>query len=171
MTDAVRMMHYDPRWRQEFEQTRSLVLDSCRGWVTDVAHVGSTAISGLIARPIIDVVALVDDPLGFDPAVMRLQGINFAVAAAPPWAEEATLLVKPRHGEVTHQVFLARSESPTRRRSIAVRDWLRLHREEAIEFEETKLARWKACEGDPALYEQAKSDIFADIEGRIGRSG
>ncbi|MDG2222325.1 MAG: GrpB family protein, partial [Rubripirellula sp.] len=42
-------MHYDPRWRQEFEQTRSSILSSTEGWVTGVEHIGSTAISGLIA--------------------------------------------------------------------------------------------------------------------------
>ncbi len=60
----VRLMHYDPRWRQEFEQTRSSILHSCAGWVTAVEHIGSTAISGLIARPTIDVIASVADDEG-----------------------------------------------------------------------------------------------------------
>ena len=57
----VRLMHYDPRWRQQFQQTRSSILHSCAGWVTAVEHVGSTTISGLIARPTIDVLAAVMD--------------------------------------------------------------------------------------------------------------
>lgn len=167
MTDGVRLMHYDPRWRQEFEQTRSVILDSCRGWVTGVTHIGSTAISGLIAQPIIDVVATVDDPQGFDSAVLRLGGINFAVAAAPAWAEEATLLVKPRRGEVTHQIFLVGSQSPLRERMLALRDWLRGNRQEALAFEEAKVERWKESEGDAARYEQAKHDLFTRLEARM----
>ena len=168
MTDVVRLMHYDPRWRQEFEQTRSVILDSCRGWVTDVAHIGSTAVSGLIAQPIIDVVATVDDPRGFEPAVLRLEGINFAVAAAPGWAEGARLLVKPRRGEVTHRIFLAGSASPLPDRLLALRDWLRGSREEALAFEEAKVERWKECEGDAVRYKRAKQELFARLEGRMG---
>jgi GrpB-like predicted nucleotidyltransferase (UPF0157 family) len=54
---TVRMMHYDPRWPQEFEQTRSGILQCCRGDVIEVCHIGSTAVSGLVAQPIIDLVA------------------------------------------------------------------------------------------------------------------
>ena len=36
-------------------------MHSCDGWVTAVEHVGSTAISGLIARPTVDVLAAVAD--------------------------------------------------------------------------------------------------------------
>lgn len=169
MTEIVRLMHYDPRWRQEFEQTRSVILDSCQGWVTGVAHIGSTAISGLIAQPIIDVVATVDDPRGFDPAVLRLGGINFAVAAAPGWAAGATLLVKPRRGEVTHRIFLVGSHSPLPQRVLALRDWLRSNREEALAFEEAKVEQWKESGGEAAGYERAKQELFAGLEGRMGQ--
>lgn len=160
-------MHYDPRWRQEFEQTRSNILSSCEGWVTDVAHIGSTAISGLIARPIVDVVASVEDSAAAGEAILRLQGLSFVVVPTPAWADNATLLVKPRHGESTHHIFLTPAGSEISRRVLAVRDWLRANAEEAIRFEEAKVEQWKRSEGDAASYEQAKADCFARIEARI----
>ena len=72
----VRLMHYDPRWRQEFQQTKSSILHSCAGWVTAVEHVGSTAISGLIARPIIDVLAAVADESALATAAQLIEGLN-----------------------------------------------------------------------------------------------
>ncbi len=75
--DRVRLMHYDPRWRQEFEQTRSSILHSCAGWVTAVEHIGSTAISGLIARPTIDVVAAVQDDTSIEQAACLIEGLNY----------------------------------------------------------------------------------------------
>lgn len=167
MTDAVRLMHYDPRWRQEFEQTRSLILHSCQGWVTEVAHIGSTAVSGLVARPIVDVLASLDDPVGIDPAVERLEGIGCAVVPTPRWAEGAMLLVRPRHGEVTHHVFLTSAGTVLQRRMTALRDWLRKNCDEAFRFEEAKIDCWKAGEGDPVRYEEGKKEIFARIESQI----
>ncbi|WP_164104279.1 GrpB family protein [Candidatus Laterigemmans baculatus] len=160
-------MHYDPRWRQEFEQTRSNILHSCEGWVTDVAHIGSTAISGLVARPIVDVVASVENLAAVDEAIQRLRGLNFSVARDPAWADEVKLLAKPRHGEPTHHVYLASADSAFRRRVLTLRDWLRSNAEEAVRFEEGKVELWKRSEGDPARYAQAKADLFASLEAKI----
>lgn len=167
MRETVRLMHYDPRWRQEFEQTRSNILQSCEGWITDVAHVGSTAISGLIARPIIDVIGSVEDPVAADEAILRLQGLSFIVAPAPAWADDVTLLIKPRHGEATHHVYLSPVGSGFIRRVLAVRDWLRGNAEEAIRFEEAKVEQWKSSEGEADSYARAKADYFARIEAKI----
>ena len=39
MSLPVRLMHYAPRWRQEFEQSKSVILQSCDGCVVNVATV------------------------------------------------------------------------------------------------------------------------------------
>ena len=85
----VRLMHCDPRWRQEFQQTRSSILHSCAGWVTAVEHVGSTAIPGLISRPIIDVLAGVADESGLGKASNLIEGLNFRINDSPEWSSDA----------------------------------------------------------------------------------
>ncbi len=107
---TVRLMHYDPRWRQEFLQTRSGVLQSCSGWVTQVEHIGSTAISGLVARPTIDVLAGVHGDAevdnGMDQAADLVEGLNYRRVTPHGWATGSVVLDKPRHGEPTHRIFL-----------------------------------------------------------------
>ena len=133
--DRVRLMHYDPRWRQEFEQTRSSILHSCAGWVTAVEHIGSTAISGLIARPTIDVVAAVQDDCDVDKAACLIEGLNYGrESSSSSWAPESVSLLKPRHALVgqtdpTHHVLLVVQDSSVWNRVIRVRDWLRSHGE------------------------------------------
>ena len=82
--DPVRLMYYDPRWRQEFEQTRSSILHSCAGWVTAVEHIGSTAIPGLVARPTIDVAAAADDQEGMEQASLLIEGLNYRLQELAP---------------------------------------------------------------------------------------
>ena len=168
----VRLMHYDPRWRQEFQQTRSSILHSCAGWVTAVEHIGSTAISGLIARPTVDVVAAVADAEAMNSAVSLIEGLNFRLVESADWTQEAAVLTKPRHlsatqPDPTHQVWLVVADSLTWVRLIRMRDWLRSHADTAIRFEEAKVAYWRSAEGDLAAYQSDKSLFFAHLEDQM----
>lgn len=186
-SDNVRLMHYDPRWRQEFEQTRSSIFFSCEGWITAAHHIGSTAISGLIARPTIDVIAIAvsedssvdstEDPpcdvstseRALTEAANRIEGLNFRVVQSPLWADGAITLVKPRltdaeAADATHRIFLVQENSAILRRAVALRDYLRQHPKVAITLEEIKVAAWKNAEGDLDEYQRNKSAFFAKIQ-------
>ncbi|MDE0865004.1 MAG: GrpB family protein [Rubripirellula sp.] len=172
----VRLMHYDPRWRQEFQQTRSSILHSCEGWVTAVEHVGSTAISGLISRPTIDVLAAAVEEDSLATAAQLIEGLNFRIGDSPDWSSEAIILTKPRHVSVaqpdpTHRVWLVIQDSACWQRMIRMRDWLRTHNETALRFEEAKVARWRSGEGELAAYQSDKAVFFAHLEDQMEASG
>ena len=165
---TIRMMHYDPRWPQEFEQTKSGVLQSCQGDVIEVQHIGSTAIPGLIAQPIVDVVAAAAGPAAIASAALALQGLSFRELPRPAWAGESLLFAKPRHGEITHQLLLTFRDSAAWQRVLAVRDALRDDRERALHFEEFKVRHWQAGEGQAEQYERDKSLFFSHLEEQLG---
>lgn len=172
LMSVVRLMHYDPRWRQEFEQTRSSILSSTEGWVGAVEHIGSTAISGLIARPTIDVVAAVENAQSLDPASLLIEGLNFRRELSPDWAPDSISLTKPRHltpehPDPTHFVLLVVHDSPIWQRVLRIRDWLRSNAETAIRFEEAKVARWRCGAGDLASYQSDKAIFFSHLEDQI----
>ena len=52
---------YDPTWPAEFEQERTRLQTALGSIVTTIEHVGSTAVPGLAAKPIIDVLVGVRD--------------------------------------------------------------------------------------------------------------
>lgn len=171
----VRLMHYDPRWRQEFQQTRSSILQSCQGWVVAVEHVGSTAIAGLVSRPTIDALAGVTTAEAFEPAANLIEGLNFRRVDPPRWAENTIALVKPRHlppseHEPTHRVLLMRLDCAAWTRILRVRDWLREHAEDAIRFEQAKVARWRSGEGDRQRYQSDKAIFFSHLQDQIDAS-
>ncbi|KLU06253.1 hypothetical protein RISK_001464 [Rhodopirellula islandica] len=166
----VRLMHHDARWKQEFEQTRSSLLQSCQGHVTQIDHVGSTAIPGLIAQPVIDVVALVTNLSSLDAAALHIEGLNYRVVDSPDWLDHSLVLQKPRHGAPTHQVFLITNDHPAHRRLIRLRDFLRANPEEAVRFESTKVDRWKQSGGVSERYERDKAIYFAHLEDQISGS-
>ncbi len=159
---VIRLMHYDPRWRQEFQQTRSSILFSCSGWVTAVEHIGSTAIPGLIARPIIDCIACVADDSGFPPAVLSIEGLNYRRVEPPAWAGSGIVMEKPRYA-ATHCVVLTQAESSLWQTAISIRENLIANPELAIRFEHAKVDRWRSGEGDPERYSRDKAIFFSHL--------
>lgn len=174
--DRVRLMHYDPRWRQEFRQTQSGLLQCGEGWITSAEHIGSTAISGLIARPTIDIVATVESIDALEPAAALIEGLHFGREKVPHWigsnANQVIVMSKPRHlvsekPDPTHWVLLTIEKSSLLQRVLSVRDLLRNQPELAIDFEEAKVATWRNGEGDFANYTKEKSVFFKDLESRL----
>ena len=52
---------YDSTWPLQFETERDLLKAALRPWLTgEIEHIGSTAVPGLVAKPVIDIMAPVD---------------------------------------------------------------------------------------------------------------
>ena len=50
---------YDPAWPQQYERTARLIRDVLGSTLMRIEHIGSTAVRGLAAKPIIDILAVV----------------------------------------------------------------------------------------------------------------
>lgn len=74
VSDAIEVVAHDGRWRQRFEEWRRLLGDGLGHAALRVAHVGSTAVPGLAAKPIIDIQISVRDverEAAYVPAIER----------------------------------------------------------------------------------------------------
>lgn len=58
----VEIVDYDPCWPEMFEEHRRRILTAIGGTARTVEHIGSTAVVGLAAKPIVDVMVTVDNP-------------------------------------------------------------------------------------------------------------
>lgn len=59
--NEVRLVEYSPKWKDEFERSKNLILDHTHIPENRIEHIGSTSIIGMLAKPIIDIVIGVDD--------------------------------------------------------------------------------------------------------------
>ena len=74
MPSPVRIVDYDPGWPLVFEAERRNVIAAVDGRLSAVIHIGSTAVPGLCAKPIVDIMA-------------GVPGLREAEALLPPLAE------------------------------------------------------------------------------------
>jgi GrpB-like predicted nucleotidyltransferase (UPF0157 family) len=85
--EPVRLSPYDPAWPERFEAERALLEEAIGDHVTGgIHHVGSTAVAGLEAKPIIDVLAGVADLESSRAAFEPLARLGYLHAPCSPSA-------------------------------------------------------------------------------------
>ena len=75
----IEIVRYDPLWPSRFEAECSLLKAVLARWLTGpIEHVGSTAIPGMPAKPVIDVMAAVGSLEASGPAINKLVEAGYA---------------------------------------------------------------------------------------------
>src|SRR5262249_24882897 len=128
-----------------------------------VEHVGSTSVPGLAAKPVIDIILVVDDSSDEPAYVPPLEAEGYTLRIREPdWHEHRVL--KGPDTNVNLHVFSDRCIEVER--MLAFRDWLRAHTEDRYLYEDEKsrLARkeWKYVQN----YADAKSNVVQQILAR-----
>ena len=78
MTEPVELHAYDPDWPAAFERERALIAPLFPQAPKLTEHMGSTSVPGLPAKPIIDIIVLVDDLAAGHAAVPALEAAGSA---------------------------------------------------------------------------------------------
>lgn len=174
MTDApVALVAYDPGWPAEFERESRLIAEALAPWLAGaVEHIGSTAVPGLPAKPVIDIMAPVQSLLAARPAIVGAQRIGYV--HFPYKAELMHWFCKPSPEFRTHHLHLVPAGSALWRERLAFRDALRADPQLRIEYQTLKLRLASQHRQDREAYTEAKSPFVAKVlqaHLRSGKSG
>jgi GrpB-like predicted nucleotidyltransferase (UPF0157 family) len=136
--------------------------------VGGIHHVGSTAVPGLDAKPVIDILAGVEDLPGSRGCLGPLAGLGYLYAPYRP--DEMHWLCKPGLSKRTHHLHLVPSGSRRFQEELAFRDRLRSDPATAAEYAALKRRLAAIFEHDREAYTQGKADfIRAVLDGGPGR--
>ena len=149
---------YDPRWPEAFASEAPRVRDAIGENVVAVHHIGSTAVPGLAAKPIIDIVVEVNDIEAVDAQNERMRQLGYEVRGE--WGFSGRRYFVKREGSRrTHHVHVYQTGHPEIESACAFRDYLRAHPAQAREYGclKQRLARQLplAVQG----YQEAKADF------------
>jgi GrpB-like predicted nucleotidyltransferase (UPF0157 family) len=130
-----------------FEGLRNVYLDALGELVVAVEHVGSTAVPGLLAKPIIDIDLVIQSRDDFPGVTSQLAALGYRHAGdLESRVEKPSRETGPRMfpemgaadgGQRTTYTRVA-SGSTELRRHLAFRDWLRSNPEAAVEYGKLK---------------------------------
>jgi GrpB-like predicted nucleotidyltransferase (UPF0157 family) len=83
---------YDPEWQATYERLAGEVREALGDTAVEVEHVGSTAVPGLDAKPVIDIDLIVPDSADEAAYVERLAGVGYElILREPEWFEHRLL--------------------------------------------------------------------------------
>lgn len=154
----------DPNWPAQFEHVAATIRSALGEQALGIEHVGSTAVPGLAAKPIIDIDLTVTDAADEPSYLPALEAAGFTlVIREPEWEQHRALTWQVIRTNL--HVFPAGAVEPQRHRIF--RDWLRRHPDD--------LARYAALKDDLAhrgftdvmLYNNAKASLIYDLYERI----
>lgn len=115
---------YDPRWADEFEHEATRLADLLASLSPRIAHIGSTAVPGLPAKPLLDIALAFQDRATLETARRTLQAAGYEDRGDLN-AAGGVVLAKGPHRSRTHLLHLVEASDGQWERWLAFRDALR----------------------------------------------
>jgi GrpB-like predicted nucleotidyltransferase (UPF0157 family) len=178
LRDAVEIVDYDPRWPARFREEREHLL-AClpADLVRRIEHFGSTAVPGLPAKPVVDILvevtSLAETRRRIAP-VLAAQGYDYLWRPThgddgPPFY--AWFIKRdPRTGERTHHIHMVERGCAEHWDRLLLRDHLIAHPEVAAEYAALKRRLAAETPGDRVAYARGKR-AFLDRVTELAKRG
>ncbi|SHK44816.1 GrpB domain, predicted nucleotidyltransferase, UPF0157 family [Pseudonocardia thermophila] len=154
----------DPRWPADFARVRARIAEALGPVARQIEHVGSTAVPGLWAKPVIDVLVAVADPDDEAAYVPAMEAVGFVLGGREPDAEQHRFF---RGADPTSNVHVFPPGSREGERMRRFRDWLRTHADDRAAYAELKRELARQGFTDVMHYNNAKAGLIYDVCERI----
>lgn len=159
MTDAIEIVDYDPQWQSMFLLEASEIAKVLHDLKPVIEHVGSTAVPGLCAKPIIDMLVGVRD-LQEGTVIASLESSGYVHL---PDAGGPDRLFFRKGAVRTHHVHVVRLYSWTFWRHIIFRDYLISHPAVGAQYADLKLTSAKRYRFDRTAYTESKTEFVGAV--------
>jgi GrpB-like predicted nucleotidyltransferase (UPF0157 family) len=162
--DRIRLVPHNPNWQLEFKRESMRLTRLMGANLLGIHHIGSTAIPGILAKPIIDILLVVQD-------LDRLELQGAAIAAEGYLALGEHGIVGRRYfvkrgadGERTHHMHAYRQGSAEIARHIDFRDYLIAHPAEAARYSTLKQALAAQFAENRVAYQNGKDALARELD-------
>ena len=158
------VVDYDPAWPEPFHREAAKIRAALGEAALAIEHIGSTAVPGLSAKPIVDVLLVVEDSSNEASYVPALEGVGYVLRVRERDFHEHRML---RTAARDAHVHVYSPGSPEIDRYLLLRDHLRRNEEDRELYARTKRDLAKRDWPSMQHYAEAKTEV---IEGIIARA-
>ncbi len=155
-----------PDWPNRYAAQAAAIAAAVGEAALTIEHVGSTAVPGLAAKPVIDIDLTVADPADEAAYVPALEPLGYRLVIREPWWYGHRCL---RCMDPLSFVHVFGPDSPEAARHIILRDWLTTQAADRALYEATKrtaMAATHAAGGHTMDYNAAKQSVIREIYAR-----
>lgn len=166
--DRISIVPYDPSWPKMFADEVAVIRKAVpAGTEFRAVHVGSTAVPGLAAKPIIDIMLLVPDRDDWASFVEPLESLEYVFWSDNPKRERMFFVkgMPPFGRRRTHHVHIREKDDIDD--ALTFRDYLRSNPKEAKRYETLKKELSCRYEADREEYTAAKASFVEEVLRRV----
>ena len=166
----ITIVEYRSEWRKMFEDEKRTLHRALREVSPQIEHIGSTAVAGLAAKPIIDIMVGLEDFSIADNVVPKIEALAYEyIQKYETVMPFRRFFIKEQEGIRTHHIHMVGIGSEFWERHILFRDYLRQNHEVAAEYASLKkeLAEREWIDGNE--YADAKTEFIRAIENEARR--
>ena len=163
--DRVNLVAHQTVWRELFLEERKRLHEALGEAALDIQHIGSTAVSGLCAKPILDIGVAVGD---FDEAfglIAQVEALGYSYRGEKG-VTRRHYFVQGSPERRTHHVHMLEHSSQEWRNLIFFRDYLRAHPEAVAHYQTLKTQLAKRFFKNREAYTQGKHAFIQNILNR-----
>ena len=167
MAREMRVVPYDPRWPEQFAAVRDELAGIFGPLATAIHHIGSTAVPGMRAKPIIDVLVVVRDMKAVDALNDPMRAACYIPRGENgiPGRRYFVMLAEDSGNHLRH-IHCYEPGNPHVAAELLFRDTLRADRDAFQQYERVKMEAAKRFRFSPGEYEAYKSDCVNAILNR-----
>ncbi|WEV51854.1 GrpB family protein [Lactobacillus sp. ESL0731] len=163
----IKLVDYDSTWPQKFAQEEKIIKQALGKTALKIEHVGSTSITGLAAKPIIDILLIISDPADEAAYLPQLEQVGLFLRIREPEQEEHRMLID--QDEQFH-VHVYGPDSKEAHDLLAFRDWLRSNPADRLKYQQTKQELAQKTWTTVQEYADAKGPVIAEIKRHIDQN-
>jgi GrpB-like predicted nucleotidyltransferase (UPF0157 family) len=167
--DEIVIVEYDPHWSNIFAQEAAQIAEILnKDLIVGIEHIGSTAVPGLAAKPIVDLLVIVYSLVEAKRvAVSPLEKLGYAYWLDNPDSQRM-FFVKglPPNSPRTHHIHMVESGSVLQER-LLFRDYLRAHPDEAVRYAQLKRHLAQQFSNDREAYTSGKTEYVQSIMQKV----
>ena len=156
---TIEVVPHNPSWAQLFTAEARLLCPVFGGNLVNIFHIGSTAIPGIHAKPVIDILPVVKDIEAVDALNPQMEALGYH-----PKGEYGIpgrrYFFKQGVSDHSHHVHVFQQGNPEIERHVNFCAYLRAHPEDAQTYSQLKLALSRQFPHDIDRYTEGKSDLI-----------
>ena len=155
----LRLVRVGPEWKARFADERRRIAKALGLAALDIQHIGSTAVPGLTAKPVLDIAVAIRDFEAGHAAVPLLVAIGYAYRGENGIPRRHFFM---RDG--THHLHLFENESSDWQRHLRFRDRLVSSPELTARYSQIKLTAAEQANGNREFYQTLKSSFIEEFQ-------
>lgn len=162
--EMIEVSAYKEKWKSDFENLKSEIWPLVKDHALSIEHVGSTSVSGLSAKPVIDIDIVFSDRENLAQIVSALGGIGYHHVGDLGIKDREAF--KKDNAKVKHNLYACLEGCVSLKNHLILRDHLRRNPDDCKKYSDLKCDLARQFPNDIDAYIEGKTKFILDVLGQ-----